>query len=311
MEKRKIGSLDVTVVGLGCNNFGWRIDAAATVPVVNAALDAGINFFDTADIYDKGHSEEFLGRALGNRRNNVIIATKFGMKMEDGKEGARPEYVQSAVEESLRRLGTDYIDLYQLHTPDPAVPIAETLGALELLVKVGKVREIGASNFSADQLRSAEAAAPDRSAAHEPSARFVSVQNNYSLLHREPESEVMPVCAKFGIALIPYFPLANGLLTGKYRPGQPPPEGSRGQAKFGPQVFTEENLAKVGKLTQFAESRGHSLLELAFSWLISHPVVASVIAGATSADQIQANAAAANWKLTAQDLREIDTILAT
>ncbi len=302
MEKRKIGSLEVTVAGLGCNNFGWRIDAAAAVPVVNAALDAGINFFDTADIYDTGHSEEFLGKALGGRRKDVVIATKFGMKIGEGKEGARPEYIRQAAEDSLRRLGTDYIDLYQLHKPDPKVPIAETLGALDELVKAGKVREIGASNFSVEQMREAESGAKG--------ARFVSVQNNYSMLHREPETAgVIAECERAGIALLPFFPLANGLLTGKYRKGQPLPKGSRGDAGWGPKVFTEENLAVVEKLASFAEGKGHTLLELAFSWLLSQRVVASVIAGASRAEQVRSNAAAVGWKLTAGDLEEVGRIL--
>lgn len=304
MEHRKIGSLNASVAGLGCNNFGWRIDAAATVPVVDAAIDAGINFFDTADIYDTGNSEEFLARALGVRRKQVIVATKFGMKMGDGKEGARPEYIRQAAEDSLRRLRTDYIDLYQLHRPDPGVPIADTLGALDELVKAGKVREIGASNFSAAQIREAEAA--------KKSARFVSVQNHYNMLHREPESEVGEViaeCKRLGLALLPYFPLANGLLTGKYRAGQPMPKGSRGDAGWGPKVFTEENLALAGRLSKFVESRGHTLLELAFAWLLAQDTVASVIAGATSAQQVKANASAVAWKLGAGDLREVAAIL--
>jgi aryl-alcohol dehydrogenase-like predicted oxidoreductase len=296
MEKRRIGSLDVTVAGLGCNNFGWRIDAAATVQVVNRALEAGINFFDTADIYDTGHSEEFLGRALGSRRKDVIVATKFGMKMCDGKEGARPEYIRQAAEDSLRRLQTDYIDMYQLHRPDPNTPIADTLGALDQLVKAGKVREIGGSNFTVEQIREAEAATPPGA------SRFVSVQNNYSMMHREPEDGVIAECRSFGIALLPYFPLANGLLTGKYRRGQPLPKGSRGEAGWGPKVFTDENLASVERLTEFAESRGHTLLELAFCWLLAQPTVASVIAGASRPDQVQANASAVNWKLSPADL---------
>ena len=303
MQKRKIGSLEVTVAGLGCNNFGWRIDADATVAVVNAALDAGINFFDTADIYDQGHSEEFLARALGSRRKEVVVATKFGMKMSDGKEGARPAYIRQAVEDSLRRLQTDYIDLYQLHRPDPQVPVAETLGALDELVKAGKVREIGASNFSAEQIREAENATPTGA------SRFVSVQNNYSMLHREPEDGVIAECTRFGIALIPYFPLANGLLTGKYRSGEPLPKGSRGDAGFGPKVFTEENLATVGKLAEFAKTKNHSLLDLAFSWLLAQPAVASVIAGASRPEQVRSNASAVNWMLSQADLAEVERIL--
>jgi aryl-alcohol dehydrogenase-like predicted oxidoreductase len=303
VEKRKIGSLQATVAGLGCNNFGWRIDAAATQTVVDAALDAGINFFDTADIYDTGHSEEFLGRALGNRRKSVLIGTKFGMKMGDGKEGARPEYIRQAAEDSLRRLRTDYIDLYQLHRPDSQVPIGETLGALDELVKAGKVREIGASNFNGAQIREAEAAAGPGA------ARFASVQNEYSMLHREPEDEVIAECRRLGLALIPYFPLTNGLLSGKYRPGQPLPKGSRGDAGWGPKVFTRENLALAQKLADFAESKGHTLLELAFGWLLSQDTVASVIAGASKPEQVKANASAVNWKLSATDLSQVDRIL--
>ena len=303
MEKRKIGSLDVTVAGLGCNNFGWRIDAAATVSVVNAALDSGINFFDTADIYDTGNSEEFLGRALRGRRKLVVIATKFGMKMGDGREGAKPAYIRRAIEDSLRRLETDYVDLYQLHRPDPTVPVADTLGTLNELKIAGKVREIGASNFTVEQIHEAESAvAPG-------AARFVSVQNNYSMLHREPEAGVIAECKRFGIALLPYFPLANGLLTGKYRRGHPLPKGSRGDAGWGPKVFNEENLAVVEKLLAFSESRGHTLLELANCWLLAQPTVASVIAGASKPDQVEANAAAVNWRLTPADLRELSGIL--
>lgn len=302
METRPIGSLEVTVVGLGCNNFGWRIDAGAAAEVVDAAIKAGINFFDTADMYGEGRSEEFLGHALGPRRAEVIVATKFGMKMPGGGGGARPEYVRRAADASLRRLGTDYIDLYQQHQPDPETPVADTLGALNDLVQAGKVREIGCSNFSALQLReAAEAVAPG-------AARFRSVQNHYSLYHREPEAEVLPECVRLGMAFLPYFPLENGLLTGKYRPGEPPPAGSRAAADFGPKVFTEESLRWADALRQFAERRGHTLLELAISWLLAQPAGASVIAGARSADQVRANAAAANWKLTGSDLDAIDAI---
>lgn len=304
METRRIGSLEVSVVGLGCNNFGWRIDAQSSAAAVNAALDAGINFFDTADMYGAGQSEEFLGRALGPRRNAVLIATKFGMKVDEQHPGgARPEYVRQAAEDSLRRLGTSHIDLYQLHQPDPEVPIAETLGALNELVRAGKVREIGCSNFTGDQLRAAEAAVPARS------ARFVSVQNQYSLVHREPEADVLPECVRAGIAFIPYFPLANGLLTGKYRRGQPLPEGSRARDGFGPKVFTDANLALVEALAEFAAARGHTMLELAVSWLAAQPAVASVIAGAKSPEQAKANASAAAWRMTAEDLVRIDAIL--
>jgi aryl-alcohol dehydrogenase-like predicted oxidoreductase len=218
LDTRRIGSLEVSVVGLGGNNFGRRLDSHATSAVIDATLDEGINFLDTADVYGGTRSEEFLGRALGGRRDEVVIATKFGSRLDEQRKGARPEYVRQAAEDSLRRLGTDRIDLYQLHWPDPQVPIEDTLGALDELVRSGKVREIGCSNFSAEQLREAEEAAT-----REGGARFVSVQNEYSLLHREPEREVLPECERAGIAFIPYFPLASGLLTGKYRQGQPVP----------------------------------------------------------------------------------------
>ncbi|HEX5430655.1 MAG TPA: aldo/keto reductase [Bryobacteraceae bacterium] len=304
MEKRRIGLLQVSVVGLGCNNFGWRIDAEATGKVVEAALDAGINFFDTADVYGGGKSEEFLGRSLGGKRKDAVLATKFGIKFAEGRQGAKPAYVKQAVEDSLQRLGTDYIDLYQLHTPDAATPIADTLGALNDLVKAGKVREIGCSNFSVEQLREAQAAAKSGA------ARFVSVQNHYSLLHREPENGVLEECAREGIAFIPYFPLESGLLSGKYRRGQALPEGSRGRDGFGPKFFTEENIAKAEALSDFAASRGHPALKLAISWLASQMAVASVIAGAKTPEQALSNAAAAAWKMTKQDLAAIDEILA-
>ena len=298
METRKIGSLDCSVVGLGCNNFGWRIGPEASAEVVEAALDAGINFFDTADVYGEGRSEEFLGRALGSKRREVLIATKFGIKMGEGREGAKPAYIRHAAEDSLRRLATDYIDLYQIHRPDPETPIEDTVGALDELVRAGKVREIGCSNFSAEQLRAAAAAV------RPGASRFVSVQNEYSLLKRDPEVAVLPECVRQGIAFIPYFPLANGLLTGKYRQGQALPEDSRAQAGFGPKVFTEENLETIESLIQFAARRGRSLLELAISWLACQPAVASVIAGAKTPEQVRANAAAAVWRLTREEIEE-------
>jgi aryl-alcohol dehydrogenase-like predicted oxidoreductase len=304
MQMRRIGSLNVSVVGLGCNNFGGRLDEPGTERVVHAALDAGINFLDTADIYGGTKSEEFLGRALRSRRDGVVLATKFGIKLDDRRlGGARPEYIRQAVEESLTRLATDRIDLYQLHKPDPEVPIADTLGALDALVRSGKVREIGCSNFTAEQLWEAEAAATG--------ARFVSVQNHYSMLHREPESDVLPECERQGLAFLPYFPLANGLLTGKYRKGQPPPEGSRISAggHFA-DWLSDENLDRVEALIRFAEARGHTILDLAFSWLLARPAVASVIAGATKPEQIRANVAAAGWQLSPADLAEIDRLLA-
>jgi aryl-alcohol dehydrogenase-like predicted oxidoreductase len=300
VEKRKIGSLEVSLVGLGCNNFGWRIDANGSAAVIDAAIDSGINFLDTADLYGAGQSEEYLGRALKGRRDKVLIATKFGMKLGDGKEGAKPSYVRQAAEDSLRRLNTDHIDLYQLHQPDPGTPIADTLGALGGLVHAGKVREIGCSNFSAAQLREASQV---------KGVHFVSVQNNYSMVHRDPEAEVLPECQRLGLAFLPYFPLANGLLTGKYRKGQPFPKSSRAEDGFGPKVFTDENLTLVDGLREFAESRGHTLLELAMSWLASKSVIASIIAGAKTPDQVKANASSVNWRLTEADLAALNGIL--
>lgn len=304
MEMRRIGSLAVSVVGLGCNNFGGRLDAAATAAVVHAALDAGINFLDTADIYGGTRSEEYLGQALRGRRDDVVLATKFGMKVDEQRQGARPDYMRQALEDSLRRLKTDRIDLYQLHQPDPAVPIADTLAALDEAVRAGKVREIGCSNFSAAQLREAQAAVQSGA------ARFVSVQNEYSLLKREPEAEVLPECKRLNMAFLPYFPLASGMLTGKYRRGQATPAGARIEAggRFD-DLLSTRNLEVVEALIAFAAARRHSLLELAISWLLSRPQVASVIAGATSPEQVATNARAAGWRLTPAELAEIDTIL--
>jgi aryl-alcohol dehydrogenase-like predicted oxidoreductase len=305
METRRIGSLTVSLAGLGCNNFGGRLDEAATREVVSAALDAGITFFDTADIYGGTRSEEFLGRALAGRRDRVVIATKFGHEIDADHRGARPEYVRRAADASLRRLGTDRIDLYQLHRPDPAVPIADTLGALDELVKAGKVVEIGCSNFSVEQIREAEVEV------RPGAAGLVSVQNQFSLLHREPESGVLAECERAGLAFLPYFPLASGLLTGKYRKGRPPPAGTRIQASERyARLLTEHSLDIVEWLLAFAESHGHTLLELACSWLASHGVVASVIAGATSPAQVRANAGAVGWRLGPEDLRAFDAIAA-
>jgi aryl-alcohol dehydrogenase-like predicted oxidoreductase len=305
METRRIGSLEVSVVGLGCNNFGWRLDEGQSAAVIHAALDAGINFFDTADIYGATKSEEFVGRALGTRRDEVIVATKFGMAVDEQRKGARPEYVRQAAEDSLRRLGTDRIDLYQLHQPDPTVPIAETLGALDELVRAGKVREIGCSNFSVEQIREADALANERGM-----ARFVSVQNEYSLIKREPESGVLAECERLGLGFLPYFPLASGLLTGKYRKGQPPPPGSRLDSERFAKQHSDENLAIVEALIRFSEARGRTILDLAVSWLLTRPAVASVIAGATKPEQVRANVGAAGWRLTEADLAEVDEILA-
>jgi aryl-alcohol dehydrogenase-like predicted oxidoreductase len=302
METRRIGSLEVSVVGLGCNNFGGRLDAEATASVVDAALDAGINFFDTADIYGRTKSEEFLGQALGRRRGEIVLATKFGMMLDAHRHGARPEYVRQALDDSLRRLGTDYVDLYQLHRPDDTVPIADTLGALDEAVKAGKVREIGCSNFSVDELREAEAAV------RPGGARFVSVQNEYNLFFREPEQGVLAECERLDIAFIPFFPLASGLLTGKYRLGQPAPQGTRLTEGRYSSELNDRKLAKVEALIAFAEARGHTLLELAFSWLLARPVVASVIAGATKPEQVRANARAGNWQPSAEERAELRSL---
>ena len=303
MDLRPIGSLDVSVVGLGTNNFGLGMHEDDVPPVVEAALDAGINFFDTADSY--GDSEERLGRALGGHRDEVVIGTKFGSPVgRDGTGGAAPGYVRQAVERSLARLGTDRIDLYQLHRPDPQTPIADTLGTLHDLVREGKVREIGCSNFSAAQLREADAAAPDGG------PRFVSVQNHYNLVHREDEREVLPECERLGLAYLPYFPLASGLLTGKYTRGEAPPDGTRLQ-RWGDRadgILTERNFDIAGELQSWAGERGHSLLDVAIAWLLSKPVVASVIAGATKAGQVRANADAGQWRLSADDVADVEAL---
>jgi len=303
MDTRRIGALEVSVVGLGTNNFGMAMSADQVPPVVDAALESGINFFDTSDSY--GDSEERLGQALGRHRDEVVIGTKFGSPVgPDGTGGAAPAYVVQAIERSLRRLGTDRVDLYQLHRPDPRTPIADTLGALDDLVRQGKVVEIGCSNFSAEQLRQGEAAvAPG-------GARFVSVQNQYNLVHREDEREVLPECERLGLAYLPYFPLASGLLTGKYTKGEEPPEGTRlkrwGDRASG--VLTDRNFDVIEALGAWASERGHSLLDLAFAWLAANDVVASVIAGATTVDQVRANASAGAWVLSAEERAEVDAL---
>lgn len=305
MEQRTIGSLSVTVVGLGTNNFGMGMPAEAVPGVVDAALEAGIDFFDTSDSY--GESEERLGAALGERRDQVLIATKFGspVRGEDGTGGARPEYVRRAVDASLKRLGTDHIDLYQLHRPDPSTPIAETLGALAEAVRAGKVREIGCSNFSAEQLREAHAAAGD-------GPRFVSVQNHLNLLNRADEAEVLPVCEELGIAYLPFFPLASGVLTGKYRRGEQPPAGTRLErwGEHAARLLDDATFDTVDALTAWASAHGHSLLDLAFAWLAAKPAVASVIAGATKPEQVAANASAGSWVLSPDEVAEVDALVA-
>ncbi len=303
MDTRRIGSLEVSVVGLGTNNFGSRMDESAVAPVVHTALEAGINFFDTADVY--GESEVRLGKALGRRRDDVVVATKFGSPVDGGSAGASTEYIRAAVERSLRRLGTDRIDLYQLHQPDPSTPLAETIGALDELIAAGKVREIGCSNFGSGLLREAEAAAD--STGGRP---FVSVQNQYSLVHRRDEAKVLPECRRQGLAYLPYFPLASGLLTGKYTPGSPPPPGTRlaGWGDRANGILTDRNFSVVADLARWSADHGHSILDLAVAWLLAEPVVASVIAGATTPEQIQANVAAGNWRLSPDQRAEVDAL---
>ncbi len=306
MEYRNLGTsgLKVSTVGLGCNNFGMRMDAEQTRTVVHAALDAGINFFDTADVYGGSKSEEFLGQALqGMDRESVVIATKFAMPLGKGKQGASRRYIMSAVEASLARLGTDYIDLYQQHRPDDDTPIEETLRALDDLVTAGKVRYLGNSNFSGWQLADA-----DWTARSEGLNRFASAQNLYNLLDRRIEREVLPACERFGLGMLPYFPLASGLLTGKYGRGQPAPENTRLSGERGKNALTDANFDVVEKLTAFAGERGHSLLELAMSWLACNPLVSSVISGATKVEQVQANVAAIGWQLSEEEISEIQTL---
>jgi len=306
MQTRAIESLQASIIGLGCNNFGRRLDEDGSRAVVHAALDAGITFFDTADIYGGTRSEEILGRALGKRRDEILIATKFGMPVDDERRGAKPDYVIRAAEDSLRRLGTDRIDLYQLHEPDPETPIADTLAALDSLVRGGKVRQIGCSNFDAKQLAEAEeAVAPG-------SARFVSVQNEYSLLQREPEAEVLPECVRLGLAFIPYFPLMSGLLSGKYARGQTPPAGTRLSTYSAEDVeehLTARNLDAVDRLSHWAAERGHTVLELAVAWLLARPAVATVIAGASTPGQVRQNVAAGTWELSPDEAREVEGLV--
>jgi aryl-alcohol dehydrogenase-like predicted oxidoreductase len=308
MVKRKLGSstLEVSAVGLGGNNFGGRIDFAATNRVVHKAIDLGINLIDTADSYgDKGGSEEWLGKILGEKRKQIVLATKFGLPMDGELGGASRRYIMHAVEASLKRLNTHWIDLYQLHRPDPQTPIEETLRALDDLIQQGKVRFIGCSNLSAQQVAEAQATAQQ----HGLSA-FVSCQDEYSMLVRNVERELVPTAKALGLGLLPYFPLASGLLSGKYKRGAPLPPGSRLSkiARHAQRFASERNWRIVGELEAFAARRGHTLLELAFSWLLRDEVVASVIAGATTPQQVEQNVRAAGWKLSAEDLAEIDRI---
>ncbi len=311
MQLRRLGSsgLKVSVIGLGCNNFGMRIDQAQTRMVVDAALDAGINFFDTADIYGGSKSEVFLGEALKGRREESVLATKFANPMGEGaylRGGAR-RYIVKAVEDSLRRLQTDHIDLYQMHVPDPETPIEETLRALDDLVRAGKVLYIGNSNFAGWQI--ADADWTSRTGGLE---RFVSAQNNFSLLERGVEREVLPACERFGLGLLPYFPLASGLLTGKYQRGEPPHQGTRLAAwgKRGAAALNDRNFDRLEALEKWAGQRGRRILDLAFAWLLGHGVVSSVIAGATSPEQVQANARCAEWILTSEEVEDVRALVA-
>jgi aryl-alcohol dehydrogenase-like predicted oxidoreductase len=310
MEYRNLGNsgLQVSVVGLGTNQMGNRVDAAGTAAIVGKCIDMGITFIDTADSYGRGLSEEYLGAALKPHRRDVVIATKSAVQMGEGPywSGASRKYIMNAVEDCLRRLDTDYIDLYYMHRWDPRTPIEETLRTLEDLVSSGKVRYIGNSNYTGWQV--VEAAWTSKSEHLEP---FVCAQNAYNLLNREVERELVPACNKYGLSIIPFSPLAGGFLTGKYRPDEPAPEGARlsGNSPQAARILTEGNYASLLKLEKFAEDRGHTMTELAFSWLASQPHVASVIAGATRPEQIEENARAADWKLMAEDLQEIDEIM--
>ncbi len=298
--------LDVSVVGLGCNNFGRRVDLAGTRAVVDAALAEGVTFLDTADIYGGGGaSEELLGEVLNGRRDQVVLATKFGMNMHDGRgpRGSR-DYIQHAIDASLRRLRTDVVDYYWYHQPDGQTPIEETLGALDELVKAGKVRAIGASNFSAGQLQEA-----DDAARRNGLTRFTAVQNEYSLLEREAELEVLPACERLGIGFVPFFPLASGLLTGKYRRGEPGPEGARLSGRD--QIASDQQFDLVDALQRYADERQIPLGTVAIGALLAKPAVSSVIAGATKPDQVRANAAAAGWTPSADDLAALDELLAS
>jgi aryl-alcohol dehydrogenase-like predicted oxidoreductase len=309
VEHRSIGELSVSVVGLGCNNFGGRIDADRTQAVVDAAIDAGIDYFDTAESYGSGASEELLGRALGSRRSEVSIATKWGhtASLGDGERGGDPVQIRRRLDASLRRLGTDHVDHYQLHRPDPSTPVEETLGCLAELRDEGKIREIGCTHFSAEQLREAH-----RLAAETDLPPWPSIQNHYSVLTRDPEHDgVFAACEELGVAFVPYFPLESGLLTGKYRLGEDRPAGARLTAwgDRAAQFIDDERLRIVEGLIEWAAERDHSLLDLALSWHTSHPLVATVIAGATSPEQVHANVAAARWSLTAEERAEVDAIV--
>jgi aryl-alcohol dehydrogenase-like predicted oxidoreductase len=312
VKQRNLGKsgLLVSLVGLGCNNFGIRIDLEASRKVVHKALDVGITLLDTADIYgNKGGSEDFLGQILGSRRKDIVLATKFAMPMDDAEtlKGASRRYIMRAVEDSLRRLRTDWIDLYQQHRPDPLTPMEETLRALDDLVRQGKVRYIGCSNLPAWQVVEAQ-----WTAKHHNLNAFVSCQDEYSLVVRDIEKDLVPAMQAYDLGLLPFFPLASGLLTGKYKRNAPLPEGTRlaNTQRLADRYISEANWAIVEKLSAFAASRGHTLLELAFSWLTSRPYVSSVIAGATKPEQIEQNVKAVDWAMTPEEIAEIDKISA-
>ena len=308
METRYLGNsgLEVSVVGLGTNNFGGRMDQEATTAVVRKSIDLGITLFDTADIYGGSLSEQYLGRALGADRRGVIIATKFGMSMGEGPftQGGSRRYIMSAVEDSLRRLGTDYIDLYQIHQPDRRTPLEETLRALDDLVRDGKVRYIGNSNYDGWEIASGHYIAQ-----RDRLTPFISAQNHYSLLERGVEAEVAPACEAFGLGMLPFFPLASGLLTGKYRRDEAPPEGTRLAGRgMASRIMTDRNWDIVERLDAWARDHDRTLLDLAFAWLASKPFVGSVIAGATRPEQVEANVAAGEWRLTPDEMAEVDAI---
>ncbi|KAF0815162.1 L-glyceraldehyde 3-phosphate reductase [Andreprevotia sp. IGB-42] len=312
-EYRQLGhsGLKVSLVGLGTNNFGGRLDLAASRPVIHKALDLGINFFDTADVYgNKGGSETIIGEVLGDRRKEVILATKFASPFDEaaGLKGASRRYIFSAVEASLQRLRTDWIDLYQVHRPDPATPIEETVRALDDLVRSGKVRYVGLSNYAPWQVVEAQWVARELGA-----AAFIASQDEYSLLSRQAEAERIPVLQQYGLGLLPFFPLAGGFLSGKYQQGAPLPQGARLASASGlaERTLTERNYHVASQLQDFAATRGHTLLELAFSWLAAQPVVSSIIAGATRAEQLAQNIQAASWKLSAEELAEVDRLTST
>jgi aryl-alcohol dehydrogenase-like predicted oxidoreductase len=283
--------LQVSRVGLGCNNFGGRIDFDRTREVVDAAIDAGVTFFDTADVYGGSDSERFLGRLLEGRRDRVVLATKFG---HGAARGGSREHVHRAIDASLERLRTDHVDVWYYHRPDGVTPLAETIAAMQEVARSGKTRALGVSNFSADQLREAEELTAD------DGVPVVALQNEYNLLRRDAERDTLPLCRELDVGFVPYFPLASGLLTGKYRPGEPDPPGSRLEGRVADDVFD-----RIRPLEEFARGRGRTLLELAIAALASQPGVASVIAGATTADQVRANAAAGDWELTADELAEL------